>query len=74
MRKKSKNRSQQTVSVEIKGCPECHYRWDDYTQDHYPDCRYFTLDEEHEEEIEEIYFAQVNQQGNMPSHVSLSVS
>ena len=74
MRKKSKKRFQQTVIVEIKCCPECHYRWDDYTQDHYPDCRYFTLDEEHEEEMEEIYFAQVNQQGDLPSHVSLSVS
>lgn len=73
MRKKPKNRAQQTATVEITCCPECHYRWDDYAQNHYPDCRYFTLDEEHEEEIEEIYFAQANQQDDLTSRVSISI-
>ncbi len=33
-------------------CPECRHRMDDYTPSHYPDCRYFWIDTEADEEID----------------------
>jgi hypothetical protein len=32
-------------------CPECGHIWVDYGSGHYHDCRYFTLEDELEEEV-----------------------
>jgi len=37
----------------IDRCPECGHEWTDYGDCHYHDCRYFSLDQEMENEAEE---------------------
>ncbi len=33
-------------------CPECRHRMDDYSHSHYPDCRYFWIETERDEDID----------------------
>ena len=47
------SRSQSEYRLRADGveiCPECGHLWSDYGAGHYHDCRYFTLEDEMEEE------------------------
>jgi hypothetical protein len=37
-------------------CPECRHRMDDYSLSHFPDCRYFWVDSDVDEDLEIITY------------------
>lgn len=49
-----RNRQQSEYILQDDGtelCPECGHLWSDYGAIHYHDCRYFTLEDDLEEDI-----------------------
>jgi hypothetical protein len=50
-----------------ENCPECSHSWKDDGPAHFPDCRYFCLDDDRDEEPLRLYRGKVETEDSSPA-------